>query len=342
MTLQKMNQITQRYACILAILTCCVMGITSQGQDDTTAVDTQVNTTTADVTAVQPLADGETKELQAVVMDVTGRAQWRPDVDAAWKNAAVDDVLDSGALIRTGRQSSLTMRVGHNATVSVDSNTRISLAHLVQEGDQLKTAVQLKRGRTDIKVDRVGLTNDFSVVTPSSTLAVRGTGFGINYGGFRGTEVFASPFNDMRSIEMRYFGKKFSYFMSGGATSTNKHKNPVLSQMFNTFGPPMIMDMFNNDDEYPASLLADNFLWNPVHMEHGAALRFAALQRILALPDLQLPIEIPKCGDCIPHDNGGGEPGGGGGQGGGGGKYGVSYSALRAAGKASLDRLINR
>ena len=59
----------------------------------------------------------------------------------------------------------------------------------MQDGDVLKTIVTINRGRADIQVDRVGLMNDFSVLTPSGSLAVKGTGMGVKYDGFTGTSV---------------------------------------------------------------------------------------------------------------------------------------------------------
>jgi hypothetical protein len=59
----------------------------------------------------------------------------------------------------------------------------------MQDGDVLRTIVTIDRGRADIQVDRVGLMNDFSVLTPSGSLAVKGTGMGVKYDGFTGTSV---------------------------------------------------------------------------------------------------------------------------------------------------------
>jgi hypothetical protein len=191
--------------------------------------------------AAQPLPAGQQRVLEAVVMQVTGRAQWRADETARWAAAKVDDVLPAGAMIRTGLRSRVVLRVGHNATILVDRNTRVSLPEIAQDGETLRTTATLRRGRADFKVDRVGLTNDFSVITPSTTLAVRGTGYGVQYGGFNGTEVFAARTNAMFAIEIQYFLSRFSYYLSGGATSTEQNRNPAIASLFRTYGPPKIL-----------------------------------------------------------------------------------------------------
>ncbi|MCP3903039.1 MAG: FecR domain-containing protein [Planctomycetes bacterium] len=186
---------------------------------------------------VQPLAEGQTKVLKAVVMQVKGRAQWRTDAKAKWKKAAVKDVLEPGAMIRTGSKSYLALRVGHNASVLVDRSSRVTLPEIVHAGETLRTTVQIKRGRADFKVDRVGLTNDFSVVTPSTTLAVRGTAMGVDYGGFGGTKITAARTNALKSIEVTFLLNQATFSMSGGGTSSDDKQNPVESGLGDTGGP---------------------------------------------------------------------------------------------------------
>ncbi len=202
--------------------------------------------------------------LRAVVMDAKGRAQWRPDPDAEWSDASIDDILEPGAMIRTGRNSSLSLRVGQNATILVDRNTRLVLPEIIQDGQTLRTAVQLTRGRADFKVDRVGLTNDFSVVTPSTTLAVRGTDYGVQYGGLKGTELFSARTNEMNAIEVRYVLSRHSYYMSGGATCNDSRMNPVVAGLFQSLGPPRAPDSATEGEASP-QLMDGTFARNPVN-----------------------------------------------------------------------------
>ncbi|MCH2134107.1 MAG: FecR family protein [Phycisphaerales bacterium] len=187
------------------------------------------------------LPEGQTRDLGAIVMQVKGRCQWRPDEKATWKNATVNDSLRPGALIRTGLNSMLTLRVGLNSTVLVDSNTRAQLPQLMQDGQVLRTIVTVNRGRADIQVDRVGLTNDFSVLTPSGSLAVKGTGMGVQYDGFTGTSVVGARHNRMNAIEMKYFAREgYAWLMSGGAVSTQAVPNPATGAALETRPAPSL------------------------------------------------------------------------------------------------------
>lgn len=188
-------------------------------------------------------------------MAVEGRVQWRADEKHAWNTAAVDDLLAPGSRIRSGRESSMTLRVGHNATVMIGSHTRLALPMVLHEGETLRTVVEVSRGRADIKVDRVGLTNDFSVVTPSGTLAVRGTGFAVDYGGFEGMRIEAARFNEIASIEVRYFLSRFALAISARAVTSDRHPNPAVHQLFHSFGPPRVLSAVLESDATPELLM---------------------------------------------------------------------------------------
>lgn len=233
--------------------------------------------------SAQPIPDGQVKVLEAVVMHVEGRVQWREGAESPWKTAEVDDRLRPGAMIRTGRRSSVALRVGLNGSVLVDRNSRLILPRIIQTGATLRTTAQLLRGRADFKVDRVGLTNDFSVITPSTTLAVRGTAYGVEYGGFSGTEVFAARTNVLRAIEIRYFLSRFSYYLSGAAISSDRHANPVLAALFETFGPPKMLSGLVEDGTID-EVLDDPFGRSPIYSDRAVDLSHQSTQSTLELP----------------------------------------------------------
>jgi len=208
----------------------------------------------------KPLPEGETRVLAALVIESKGRCQWRPDKDAAWKKAEVNDSLRAGAHIRTGLNSMLTLRCGLNSTVLVDSNTRATLPQLIQDGQKLKTIVTVDRGRADIQVDHVGLTNDFSVLTPSGSLAVKGTGMGVQYDGFKGTRIVGARHNRMNAIEMRYFAREgHVWFMSGGAVSTQSVPNPAIGAALET-QPEASLQAYEAEDAASYDSVADQAL----------------------------------------------------------------------------------
>lgn len=103
--------------------------------------------------------------LRAVFIDVAGKVQWRANETSPWQDAKVNDVVAAGVEVRTGLRSHAAMRVGRNATALIDAGTLFQLPTIVQDGDTLRTAAAVKHGRADFKVDKVGLSNDFKVVT---------------------------------------------------------------------------------------------------------------------------------------------------------------------------------
>lgn len=189
------------------------------------------------IEATRPLPEGEQKDLRAVVLQTNGRVQWRPSSDASWARATVDHVLSPGCLIRTGVKSWMLLRVGVNSHVFVDSSSRVTLPQMVHAGSVLTTTVQVNRGRADIQVKDVGLTNDFSVLTPSGALAVRGTGMAVGHNALTGTRVFGARTNAMNAIAMRYYGQKMSQMLSGDAVSTQRAPNPAVARAMQTSGP---------------------------------------------------------------------------------------------------------
>lgn len=153
--------------------------------------------------------------LQAIFMDVQGKVRWRINQNAPWTEAKVNDLLNAGAEIRTGLKSRSTLRVGKNATILVDSGTTFQLPEMVQEGQTLRTLATVKSGRADFKVDHVGFANDFKVVTPQTTLSVRGTGFALASGPLKGVDISGANSNTINAIEVKYIAANIAYFVSG-------------------------------------------------------------------------------------------------------------------------------
>ena len=180
--------------------------------------------------------------LQAIFMDVQGKVRWRINENAPWTEAKVNDLLNAGAEIRTGLKSRSTLRVGKNATILVDSGTTFQLPEMVQEGQTLRTLATVKSGRADFKVDHVGFANDFKVVTPQTTLSVRGTGFALASGPLKGVDISGANSNTINAIEVKYIAANIAYFVSGqGKTSSESgRQDPVQNAWVSTIGPPPI------------------------------------------------------------------------------------------------------
>ena len=183
---------------------------------------------------------GGDQPLQAIFIEVEGKARWRADEKADWKEAVVNDLVSPGAEIRTGLKGRAALRVGKNATVLVDAGTTFQLPTIVQDGETLRTLAAVKSGRVDFKVDKVGFSNDFKVLTPQTTLSVRGTGFGVSTGPLTGVEVVGARTNMIDAIELRYVTQNVRYFLSGSATSSSGRMDPVKNAWLSTIGPPQV------------------------------------------------------------------------------------------------------
>ena len=176
--------------------------------------------------AAAPAAAAADAPLRAVFIDVSGKVQWRSGDKDQWRDAKVDDVVDAGVEVRTGTRSHAALRM-KNATVLVDAGTRFQIPTMVKDGDTLRTTAAVTHGRADFKVDKVGLSNDFKVVTPSTTLAVRGTEFAIATGPLKQVEVVGARRNAINAIELKYALTNTTVQLSGSATSSSAVSHPA-------------------------------------------------------------------------------------------------------------------
>jgi hypothetical protein len=179
-----------------------------------------------DAGAVAASAPSGDASLRAVFIDVSGKVQWRAGEKDQWRDAKVDDVVDAGVEVRTGTRSHAALRL-KNATVLVDAGTRFQIPTMVKDGETLRTTAAVTHGRADFKVDKVGLSNDFKVVTPSTTLAVRGTEFAISTGPLKQVEVVGARRNAINAIELKYALTNTTVQLSGSASSSSSVSHPA-------------------------------------------------------------------------------------------------------------------
>jgi len=199
---------------------------------------------------VAALPEGQVQTLQALVISIEGTAQWRPNEDEAFRPLAENDILDAGAEIRTALRSMVTLRVGHNATIDIHSVSRVRLPEMLQDGETLRTRTVVHSGQADVKVDAVGLTNDFQVLTPSTTLAVRGTYFSVRYGGLFGTQINMFDPDHISAAEIKYFTRKQrAVRVANGQTSKESLPSPVMNALFKTISPPPVTEAVVEPDQ---------------------------------------------------------------------------------------------
>ena len=188
--------------------------------------------------AIAPLPAGQTKIFEAVVIGVQGTAQARTKPDQPWKQLAINDKLAPGVVVRTGRESHVALRVGPNATMLIEHQTRIAIPEVVQDGDKLKTRVTMAFGQADVRVDRIGLTNDFEVATPTATLAVRGTVWRVSWDAIQGAKMVGVPGNKLRAIEISYVEGTKAY-LSHADASNSMYKMPAIASYYQTYVLPL-------------------------------------------------------------------------------------------------------
>jgi len=151
----------------------------------------------------------------------------------------VNDVLNVGAEVRTGRESTVTLRVGMNATMLVDRQTRIAIPEMAQDGKVLRSRLAMSFGQTDLKVDRIGLENDVEVATPTATLAVKGTGMRISWDAVNGFQAKGVATNRIRAIEVRYLNGLVVHLSADEATRDSTPL-PALRAFRRTFYLPIV------------------------------------------------------------------------------------------------------
>ncbi|MCX7787901.1 MAG: FecR family protein [Spirochaetes bacterium] len=113
---------------------------------------------------------------QAVLREFSGKVEVMPP-GKNWEPAARNLVLPQGTVISTGFNSFATIQAG-SSMIQVKPLTRMAVAELVKAQGEQKTTLDLKVGRVRAKVEKVeGLEHDFTLKSPVSTAAVRGTDF---------------------------------------------------------------------------------------------------------------------------------------------------------------------
>lgn len=210
--------------------------------------------------AISPLPAGQTKVFEAVVIGVEGTAQARTKPDQPWKQLVVNDKLAPGVVVRTGRESHVALRVGPNATVLIERQSRVAIPEIVQDGDKLKTRVSMAFGQTDVRVDRIGLTNDFEVATPTATLAVRGTVFRISWDAVSGASMVGVQGNKLRAIEAKYLDGIRAYLSRADRTNED-YKLPAIASYYETYVLPLLgansEEELDDPEHQPTDALTD-------------------------------------------------------------------------------------
>jgi hypothetical protein len=138
----------------------------------------------------------------ARVERVSGKVEYLT-VGGSWMTAAVGDIIPIGATISTGFRSSAVLTIG-GSEISVSALTRMSIEDLAETNDSITTSLNLRTGKVRASVRTTsGKSTNFTLRSPVSTAAVRGTDF--VFDGYRlqvieGVVAFLNYVNETRSV----------------------------------------------------------------------------------------------------------------------------------------------
>lgn len=157
------------------------------------------------------------KHLQATITAVEGIVQVRADDSHAWEMARIGMVLSEDAELRTGIRSAVRFVIPPDHTITVDRLGSVKLLQAIVDKGIMKTEIGMPYGRTEYDVQAGGQAHEATIVSPSATMAVRGTTF-IDYD--------QRPFPATGTVltgrmEFRDFKKRVTLSAQGGKTAIN-------------------------------------------------------------------------------------------------------------------------
>ncbi|MBN1686119.1 MAG: FecR domain-containing protein [Spirochaetales bacterium] len=152
----------------------------------------------------------------ATIERISGKVEYLVP-GGVWTSARVGDIIPLGATISTGFKSSAVLAVG-GSEISVLALTRMSIEDLTETSDSVTTSLNLRTGKVRASVRSTeGKSTDFTLRSPVSTAAVRGTEF--IFDGYRlevieGIVTFLNRLNESTLVQ------------GGNASETNGDDSP--------------------------------------------------------------------------------------------------------------------
>ncbi len=141
-------------------------------------------------------------EVSAVVKEVNGKVEIKSS-GGSWRKASAGMKISKGDYISTGFNSQAVLLLG-DSQVIVKQLTRMELEKLVEKEGTVSTGLNLRVGRVRAEVKSAkGLKQNFTLKSPISTAAVRGTVFeydGRNLTVYRGLVAFTNPLGQQRLV----------------------------------------------------------------------------------------------------------------------------------------------
>jgi len=141
-------------------------------------------------------------QTQARITETTGKVEVRSN-GGPWQTAEEGMTISTGAYISTGFNSSATIDLGASI-IQVKPLTRMQLQALLEKEGSVSTDLFLRVGKVRAEVKSVeGLTQEFTLRSPVSTAAVRGTIFDRDVYGvevIQGRVSFFNLYNQSRTL----------------------------------------------------------------------------------------------------------------------------------------------
>ncbi len=181
-------------------------------------------------------------EVTAVVKEVNGKVEIKSS-GGSWKKASAGMKISKGDYISTGFNSQAVLLLG-DSQVIVKQLTRMELEKLVEKEGTISTGLNLRVGRVRAEVKSAkGLKQNFTLKSPISTAAVRGTVFeydGRNLTVYRGSVAFTNSLGQQRLIPA---GAASRIQAAGFPTSTEDMKAKISEIVPATMEIPQNVDM---------------------------------------------------------------------------------------------------
>lgn len=113
--------------------------------------------------------------LKITASAVAGRVQYRVSSEAPWQLLTEGTELKPGTEIRTGLRSACRLDIEPGQKLSLDRLSFFKIIVANRVADVVKTDIGMNYGRARYRVKSQGEEHDARVISPSATLAIRGT-----------------------------------------------------------------------------------------------------------------------------------------------------------------------
>lgn len=144
-------------------------------------------------------------QLQAVIKEVSGKVEIKAPAKG-WESATEGMEISKGTIISTGFKSQALLDLG-SSNLYVKQLTRMSLDELTQQKGIVTTGLFLRVGKVRAQVKTTaGLQHNFTLKSPISTAAVRGTALEYTgpklkvYGDGESAVILTNLFNQSRTV----------------------------------------------------------------------------------------------------------------------------------------------